>query len=136
LLETGVKLYETRPQASHSDSSLFGSSGASLHTKAFVVDDRYGFIGSFNLDPRSIDINTEMGVLFDDRPLAEALRDEYLRLSGPDLSYWVHLDGDGDLRWLDRSVDPPAVLDHEPESTLWQRIQARVVGWLPVESQL
>ncbi|HRO26327.1 MAG TPA: phospholipase D family protein [Gammaproteobacteria bacterium] len=136
LLGTGVKLYETRPQASHSDSSLFGSSGASLHTKAFVVDDRYGFIGSFNLDPRSIDINTEMGVLFDDPPLAEALRDEYLRLSGSEMSYWVYLDGDDDLRWLDRGVDPPVVLDHEPESTRWQRIQARVVGWLPVESQL
>ncbi len=76
LLRTGVKLYEMRPQVTQSEASLFGSSGASLHTKAFVVDDRYGFVGSFNIDPRSIDLNTEMGVLFDDVPLALALREE------------------------------------------------------------
>ncbi len=136
LLQTGVKLYEMQPQATSSDASLFGSSGASLHTKAFVVDDRHGFIGSFNIDPRSIELNTEMGVLFEDPGLAQALRDEYLRLSGPDKSYWVYLDDKGRVRWLDRAVDPPVVLDHEPESSLWQRTLARVVRWLPVESQL
>jgi len=137
LLRTGVKLYEMRPQVTQSsDSSLFGSSGASLHTKAFVVDDRYGFIGSFNIDPRSIDLNTEMGVLFDDKPLALALREEYMRLSGGEKSYWVYLDAEDDLRWLDRVEDPPVVLDREPESGLWPRALARIVGWLPVESQL
>lgn len=136
LLRTGVKLYEMRPQVTQSEASLFGSSGASLHTKAFVVDDRYGFVGSFNIDPRSIDLNTEMGVLFDDVPLALALREEYLRLSDKDNSYWVYLDGDGELRWLDRASEPPVVLDHEPESGLWPRMLARLVGWLPVESQL
>lgn len=136
LLKTGVALYEMRPETTDGDTSLFGSSGASLHTKAFVVDDRYGFIGSFNIDPRSIDLNTEMGVLFDDPALATALRDEYLRLSGPDQSYWVYLDPRGKLRWLDRASDPPVILEKEPEASLWQRAVARVVGWLPVESQL
>lgn len=136
LLRTGVKLYEMRPQITQSDSSLFGSSGASLHTKAFVVDDRYGFIGSFNIDPRSIALNTEMGVLFDDRPLAIALREEYLRLSGGEKSYWVYLDAEDRLRWLDRTAEPPQALEHEPESGWMQRAMARVVGWLPVESQL
>ena len=136
LLRGGVQLYETRPQRAQAESSLFGSSGASLHTKAFVVDDRLGFIGSFNLDPRSIDLNTEMGVLFDDPALGAALRDEYLRLAGPEKSYWVYLDASDDLRWLDRSADPPQVFDREPESTRWQRTQAWVMRWLPIESQL
>jgi len=136
LLRTGVKLYEMRPQVTQPGSSLFGSSGASLHTKAFVVDDRYGFVGSFNIDPRSIDLNTEMGVLFDDAPLALALRDEYLRLSGGAKSYWVYLDDGDELRWLDRVADPPVVIDHEPEAGRGQRVLARLVGWLPVESQL
>ena len=136
LLRTGVNLYEMRPQVTQSDASLFGSSGASLHTKAFVVDDRYGFVGSFNIDPRSIDLNTEMGVLFDDVPLALALREEYLRLSGDGKSYWVYLNEDEELRWLDRADEPPVVLDHEPESGLATRLLARLVGWLPVESQL
>lgn len=136
LLETGVKLYEMRPWPAQGDASLFGSSGASLHTKALVVDDRYGFIGSFNIDPRSVVLNTEMGALFDDPPLAAALRAEYLRLVGPGHSYWVYLDDKGRVRWLDRVAEPPTALDTEPEAGLWQRLLARVVGWLPVESQL
>ena len=71
LLEAGVALFELKPRG-ELDSSLFGSSGASLHTKAFVVDDAAGFIGSFNIDPRSISLNTEMGLLFHDRDAAAA----------------------------------------------------------------
>ena len=66
LLEAGVHLYELKAHGQSGDAGMFGSSGASLHTKAFVVDDRRGFVGSFNLDPRSAYLNTEMGVLFDD----------------------------------------------------------------------
>ena len=101
-----------------------------------MFDDRYCNIGSFYLAPRSIDLNTEMGVLFDDRPLAEALRDEYLRLAGPDKSYWVYLNDDGKLRWLDAAAEPPVVLTTEPDSTRFQRALSWLVGWLPVESQL
>ncbi len=137
LLAGGVSLYEIRAQGSSDYASgLFGSSGASLHTKAFVVDDARGFIGSFNLDPRSAYLNTEMGVLFDDPAIALALRDEYLRLSGPAMSYWVDLDQDGDLRWLDRAAIPPRLIDHEPDTTGLERATSRVLGWLPIESQL
>lgn len=143
LLEGGVKLYELRAHARSpaqgsggSGPGLFGSSGASLHTKAYVVDDRRGFIGSFNLDPRSAYLNTEMGVLFDDRAIAAALKDEYLFLAGPKLSYWAYHDPEGELRWLDRASDPPRAIDHEPDTTWTQRAMARVLGWLPIESQL
>lgn len=136
LLASGVKLYEIRAQMKQETAGVFGSSGASLHTKAFVVDDARGFIGSFNLDPRSADLNTEMGVLFDDPEIARSLRGEYLRLSGPALSYWVYLKPDGELRWLDRTMQPPATITHEPDASALQRATARVVGWLPIESQL
>lgn len=135
LLRGGVHVYELRAQGAP-NSSLFGSSGASLHTKAYVVDDRRGFIGSFNMDARSAYLNTEMGVMFDDAGLASALRDEYRRLSGPELSYWVSLDAAGDARWLDRARTPPQMLDVAPDTTRWQRITAHVVSWLPIESQL
>ena len=136
LLAAGVRLYEIRAQGRPETAGLFGSSGASLHTKAFVVDDARGFVGSFNLDPRSADLNTEMGVLFDDPALGRALRDEYLRLAGPALSYWTYRAPDGSVHWLDRAAQPPAVLVHEPDTTRWQRAMARAVGWLPIESQL
>ena len=136
LLERGVRLHEIKAHGHVDQAGLFGSSGASLHTKALVVDDARGFVGSFNLDPRSIDLNTEMGVLFDDPGIATDLRNEYLRLAGPGLSYWVYRNGEGELRWLDRAAAPPVALDEEPDTGALQRTVVRVLGWLPIESQL
>lgn len=134
LLEGGVMLYELMPHG-RQDSSLFGSSGASLHTKAFAVDAERGFIGSFNLDPRSVNLNTEMGILFRDRAATAALLRSYEAKIAPDKSYRVRL-LDGELRWDDASVVPPRTWDREPEASAWRRWTARAVGWLPIESQL
>lgn len=149
LLDGGLALYEMRAGAPVAKGSGSGSgsgrggssgsgssSGASLHTKAFLVDDARGFIGSYNLDPRSAWLNTENGVLFEDPEMAAALREEYLRLSGPPMSYWVYRNGDGELRWLDRTRQPPLAHDREPDTTWGQRATARVLAWLPIESQL
>lgn len=136
LLDGGVELYELRSQGSSEIHGLFGSSGASLHTKAFAIDGERGFIGSFNLDPRSVYLNTEMGVLFEDRDIARAVREEYLFLAGPALSYEVSRDEAGELCWIDRSKDPPVVLHEEPQTTFLQRATATMIGWLPIESQL
>ncbi|MHB1056278.1 MAG: phospholipase D family protein [Rhodanobacter sp.] len=136
LLDGGVSLFEIRRNGPKLALGLFGSSGASLHTKAFVVDGERGFVGSFNLDPRSANLNTEMGVLFDDPGLARDLRQEYLRLAAPALSYQVRRGSDGSLQWLDRTTQPPRVLDHEPDAGWWLRTTTRVLSWLPIESQL
>jgi len=135
LLKAGVQLYELKAHGDPGESSLFGSSGASLHTKAFVVDDRRGFVGSFNLDPRSAYLNTEMGVLFDDPVLGATLRDEYLRLADPQHSWWLARGPGDELRWLERQP-PPHWVRAEPGSSLGKRWTARVISWLPVESQL
>jgi putative cardiolipin synthase len=136
LLDGGVALYELRAQGAGESHGLFGSSGASLHTKAFVIDGKRGFIGSFNLDPRSAYLNTEMGVLFEDSDIAAAVGEEYRRLAAPAMSYQVCRDKHGALCWHDRSQDPPLVLHKEPQTTAWQRATARMIGWLPIESQV
>lgn len=136
LLEGGVHLFEIRRNGPKPAQGLFGSSGASLHTKAFVIDGERGFVGSFNIDPRSANLNTEMGVLFADAGLARDLRQEYLRLASPALSYQVQRRPDGSLQWLDASSQPPRVLDHEPDAGWWLRATTRVMSWLPIESQL
>ncbi|WP_082582829.1 phospholipase D family protein [Frateuria sp. Soil773] len=136
LLDGGVGLFEIRRHGPKVATTLFGSSGASLHTKAFVIDGRRGFVGSFNLDPRSANLNTEMGVLFDDPGLGHDLRGEYLRLAGPALSYQLLRGKDGSLQWLDRTTQPPRVLGREPDADWWLRTVARVMSWLPIESQL
>ena len=134
LLEHGVALYELKPHGS-GQASLFGSSGASLHTKAFVVDGRSGFIGSFNLDPRSMNLNTEMGLLFEHPPAAAELEALYASKTSARTSYRLELGSDG-LRWHDDAARPPVTWDHEPEASLWQRGVTRAIGWLPLESQL
>ena len=136
LLRGGVQLHEMRARAPAGIAGVLGSSGASLHTKAFVVDGRRGFVGSFNLDPRSANLNTEMGVLFDDPALAAAVREEYERLAAPEQSYAVFLDDDGQVRWRDGSEQPARILDTEPDASFGRRAFARVLRWLPIESQL
>ncbi|MBQ4853161.1 phospholipase D family protein [Rhodanobacter sp. B2A1Ga4] len=136
LLNGGVSLFEIRRHGPVTTHGLFGSSGASLHTKAFVIDGTRGFVGSFNLDPRSANLNTEMGVLFDDPGLARDLRQEYLRLAAPALSYQLRRGADGSPQWLDHTTQPPQVLEHEPDTGWWQRAVTRVISWLPIESQL
>ncbi|MEO7051247.1 MAG: phospholipase D family protein [Rhodanobacter sp.] len=136
LLDGGVELFEIRRNGPKIGQGLFGSSGASLHTKAFVLDGTRGFVGSYNLDPRSANLNTEMGVLFDDPGLGHDLRQEYLRLAAPALSYQVRRGADGALEWLDRTAQPPRIIDHEPDTGWWLRASTRVMSWLPIESQL
>ncbi len=48
----------------------------SLHAKSLVVDDRVAFVGSYNLDPRSENLNCEAGLLVEDAAFAQALRAE------------------------------------------------------------
>ena len=136
LLQGGVKLFELRARGRTETAGLFGSSGASLHTKAFVIDGRRGFIGSFNLDMRSAALNTEMGVMFDDPQIGAALALEYQRLSSPALSYSVRLRPQGGLEWIDASTQPKTLLYQEPDTTALQRGTVKVLSWLPIESQL
>lgn len=135
LLDYGFQLYETRATA-NTEASLFGSQGASLHTKAYLVDQDKGFIGSFNMDSRSINLNTEMGVSFTHKGLAQDLLHEYQKLTKPSMSYEVVLNDEGELIWLDRRGEKEKKLTQEPESTLLQRILVNIFGLLPIESQL
>ncbi len=134
LLEEGVDLYELMPEGKP-DHSFLGSSGTSLHTKAFMVDGESGFVGSFNLDPRSVRLNTEMGILFQQPDITAELLASYSMRTSSGFSYRLFLHN-GQLRWEDGSVEPPRIWNHEPASGFWSRVAAKVVEWLPVESQL
>ncbi len=136
LLSTGIKLYELKPdQESASSKHKFrGSSGASLHSKAFVVDNARGFLGSFNLDPRSMQLNTEMGVLFDDEAIAAELTDFFERSIQRSAAWRLSLQAeDGSLRWQGEDAE---TFTQEPHTAWWQRWLVRGLGWLPIESQL
>ncbi|MBU8536754.1 phospholipase D family protein [Falsiroseomonas tokyonensis] len=136
LLRAGVSLFELKPSGEDESTSAFGSRGASLHTKAFVVDDGPIFVGSFNLDPRSAALNTEMGAFVHHPVLARELRAEHDRLADPARSWRLGLE-EGRLTWT--GAGPQGVLRKlhgEPDASLRRRVLARVLRWLPIESQL
>ncbi len=136
LIKGGVRLFELQPYGRASDISLFGSSGTGLHTKAFVADERIGFIGSFNFDPRSASLNTEMGVLFDHSPLAKKMRELFKYETAPSMSYRLSLSGDGKLRWEGEAEGALRIYSREPETHWPRRLAVRLIGWLPIHSQL
>lgn len=136
LLLGGVKLYELRRQIGRSDQrSLFGSSNASLHTKAYVVDGKYGFVGSFNFDPRSVSLNTEMGVLFEHAPLAAEVDAIFARQIDLQESYRLFLEG-GSIAWEDDKNNAERIWRREPDAGLLRRWLASFIRLLPIESQL
>jgi len=132
LLAGGVRLFELKPGAAVTGKELLGSSGASLHTKAFVVDGERGFVGSFNFDPRSAQLNTEMGVLFDHAPLAQELQALFTQAAAPDSAWALDLTPEGELQWLGDSGRQR----HDPETSWGLRAMVWLMGWLPIESQL
>lgn len=135
LLKAGVELYEMRRQGSEPEESAgpFGSSGSSLHAKTFTVDRQRLFVGSFNFDPRSAMLNTELGFVIDSPVLAaqvSATFDDRLA----HYSYRVHLDERGRMVWDARQDDGSIVrLHREPDAGLWRRLGLRLLAWLPIE---
>jgi putative cardiolipin synthase len=135
LLEAGVELWELK-RSGREGVGIFGSRGASLHTKAFVVDGERIFVGSFNLDPRSAKLNTEMGGFVRHPVLGQRLRAEHERLADPARSYRVALDPGGRLSWTDLSGGRQRVRHGEPDASPRRRVLALVARILPIESQL
>jgi len=139
LLEAGVEVYELRPDAGQVRkewSITGGRSIAALHTKALVVDRRSTFVGSFNLDPRSANINTEVGLLIESPELAQEVASYLDGGVEADNAYHVTLDARGHTRWS-ASVDGQVVTyDHEPQTSAWKRFTADVIRILPIDSQL
>ena len=141
LLEAGVTLYELRPlapEAGKADARLVGSSGssaASLHAKTFSVDRARVFIGSFNFDPRSANLNTEMGFVIESPELAQRLREAFDRRI-PARAYEARLSNEGNLYWIERGDGANVRHDTEPGTSVWQRLAVRLLSLLPIEWML
>ena len=140
LVEAGVELYELKPTSTSSDDKKFvglmGSSGSSLHAKTFGTDQNHIFIGSFNFDPRSINLNTELGIVVENPQYGREMDQVFSELL-PQRSWRVQYDpAQKHIQWTDAAHKPPQVLTEEPMSTWWQRASVAVMGVLPIESFL
>jgi cardiolipin synthase C len=139
LLKGGVHLYELRrlagPHKKEQSPGPFGSSGSSLHAKTFMVDSQRVFVGSFNFDPRSKHLNTELGLVIDSPELASQIETTFLALV-PQLAYSVRLDPNGKIYWIERNGDIETRHDTEPNTTWYGRMGVWMMSILPIESLL
>ncbi|MGA8882665.1 MAG: phospholipase D family protein [Acinetobacter sp.] len=146
LLENDVQLYEflfnpdaenlnsnTNELASKAKVSMKGLSRSSLHAKLMALDEKQVFIGSFNFDPRSAYLNTEIGVLLNSPPLARAVHqtmDENLSK----YAYKLMLDANQRMNWKIKLDNGKTRIYHkEPKMKWWQRSGMKMLSWLPIE---
>jgi cardiolipin synthase C len=139
LLEAGTALYELRRLSPDTwgvkHVGLGGSTGSSasgLHAKTFSVDRSRVFIGSFNFDPRSAKLNTEMGVVIDSPALAQRIAAAF-DSSIPANAYAVRLSDAGGLYWLECRDGQCVRHDTEPGTSFWQRAGVWFLSLLPID---
>lgn len=143
LLENGVKLYEFKPYIEREKRTWYevmtgnvipakGKNASSLHAKFFDIDGMV-FIGSFNFDPRSAFLNTEVGLVIESDQLQNQISaslDQYL----PQIAYQLELNAQGEILWVEHKQDGTVVRHtHDPETTSFQRWTMKAVAYLPIE---
>lgn len=135
VLRAGAELYETRLNAAREiPGNENGPENLTMHTKAFLIDGRYLFVGSVNVDPRSIEINAEMGLLIDSPELIERMTaGGEGRLAA--ITYQVKLNERNKLEWHGMINGQPVVKTKEPETSFFRRFSAWFLKIVP-ESQL
>jgi putative cardiolipin synthase len=153
LLRMGVRIYEMKPTSEEAltghrrERKLGSSSQGALHAKTFVSDRKRVFIGSFNYDPRSALLDTQDGMLVQGPEMADHVARIFEEGASPDAAYEVTLESDspktegnapseGRLTWITRENGEEVRYYHEPMTSLWQRIKARVFSWFVPEEML
>lgn len=149
ILGSGAELYEWRMKKLMVKTKQPGglyASRAGLHSKTFVIDDEYVFIGSMNLDARSIDINTESGMMIQSKALAKVITRFITEGMSEESSWKVSLvcpkskcEGgvdDQTIEWKGKKDNVSVSLYQEPESGFWKRTTARFMSHLPIEDKL
>lgn len=136
LLSNGIKLYELKKLSSgdlkKSTLGSFGSSGSSLHAKTFAIDNDRVFVGSFNFDPRSANLNTELGFVIHSPKLARETSSLF-DLQIPQSSYQVILNPDKKLQWIELKDGKTITHNTEPGTSLLSRFGINLLSKLPID---
>lgn len=145
LLEDGVQLYEFVPALDkedldkHTDDlakkakvNMKGLSRSSLHAKLMALDEKQVFIGSFNFDPRSAYLNTEIGVLLNSPPLAQAVHNT-MDQNLSKYAYKLVLDANKKINWQRQTNEGMINHTKEPRMKWWQKAGVKFLSWLPIE---
>ena len=135
LLEDGVELHEVRTEARDRDRymlSPIGRKKLALHAKALVIDDDKVFVGSANLDPRSLRINTEMGLLVTSKPFNASVRAAVEGDFSVANAWRLERQPDGKVVWIGNDE----TLESQPATSFMQRIEDWFFAHMPIEGKL
>ena len=135
LLEAGAEMHEVRIDARDRDIYMLSPVSEKelmLHSKTLLIDEDKAFIGSANLDPRSLRVNTEMGLLIESPTLNAELRAAIDPDFEPANAWHLQIDGEGDIDW----VSDTQVLEEQPAASTMQRIEDWFFAHLPFEGEL
>ena len=147
LVAGGVELFEFKADANKvvrerdkeqgkaKKKSRIGASKASLHAKFFGFDETYLFIGSFNLDGRSVALNSELGAYYASPQEAKLLSQTFDEVI-LQVAYQVSLDHDGDLKWTTEKNGEELTVFKDPDTTWWKRFSTGFLSLIVPESQL
>ncbi len=143
LLRCGVELYELNEQLKKLEVKRFtwlpSLSKSSLHAKTMVMDKNVMFVGSFNFDQRSLNINTEIGILFHDTEIAANSSrhfDEHINKVAFRVELITAENGDESLRWTGVEAGNTVVFDDEPYVGFWKKVGVNLMRILPIDSML
>ena len=135
LVFNGADVHEVHPRAK--DRSVYmrnpvDEKNLGLHAKFLLIDDDISIIGSANLDPRSLRLNTEMALIIRSNDLNSKLRG-LIELDFSKRNAW-HLEQqpDGSIHW----VSDKESLDKQPSSSTFQRLEDWFLSVLPIEDQM
>jgi putative cardiolipin synthase len=135
LLEDGAELHEVRVDAEDRADYMLtpvGQKQLALHAKALVIDDDRVFVGSTNLDPRSLRINTEMGFLIRSEAFNRSVREAIEGDLSTANAWQLELQEDGRVFW----VGDDRTLESQPATSFMQRIEDWFFSHLPIEGKL
>jgi putative cardiolipin synthase len=135
ILATGAELHEYRADSAARDdyeADGYQAERFTMHAKLVLIDRNHVFVGTFNTDPRSMFINTEIGLLIDSPELSQRIYELVETDFGPENAWRVEKLADGGLRWSSSA----GTLEKEPADSGWLRFKTWMLGLLPMENQL
>ena len=151
LLRLGVDLFEVRPAPGRREkkdhTQVGGSSGAALHAKTFILDRKVLFVGTLNLDPRSVRFDTQNGIAVRSETLARQAASLFEESASAHRAFRVTLrtsstEANGSpsagnaLEWVTEENGKEVRYFHEPETGLWRRITVKILSLLAPEKML
>ena len=138
ILESGALLYEYNFQPSPEQRTLCNvnpvqAEWIGLHLKTIIVDRKHSYIGTLNLDPRAMNLNTEEGLIIDSPALGKKLAGHIDEMLKPENAWQISFDSKGRMQWQGEARNP---LRRQPARGSMQRVVDTIARWLPIEKEL